>query len=186
MSSFSSPQQNQQRARQIEELVESEILDAKTSNPFLTAREEDQLIRQKRQEEEIQHLTHTLMGLSPTNCGENDRSLEEALQFMEAWKNEFYPVESEEEKKENEEIRRLADEAIKKIQVLGVKFWRDFRSKYGGVIGLSPSQTAIGYCKYHIATFQGKAPYKKHCYVLSGFGLSTEIIQMSYLPTNIV
>jgi hypothetical protein len=177
---------SEQRARQIEELVEAEIQDAKTSNPFLTAREEDQLIRQKKQEEEMKHLTHTLMQVSPTNSGDNDRSFEEAICFMHDWKNEFYPADTEEEIQQNFEMRNLADQAIEKIQMLGLKFFRDFRSNYGGNLGLSPLQTAVAFCKYHIATFQGKSPYKKHCYVLSGFGLSQEIIQASYAPTNIV
>lgn len=170
------------RARQIEELVEETINEARTDNPFLTAREEEQLMRKKRQQEEMQHLTHDLMHLSPTNCGENDRSLEEALDFMNDWKNEFYPVETEEEKKENGEMNELAEKAAEKIRKLGLKFWREFRNRYGGNLGLTPPQTAVAYCKYHIATFQGKAPYKKHCYVLSGCGLSSELIQTSYAP----
>ena len=222
-SSPSSPNQNQsQYAQKVSDLVESEYEEGKRVNPYLTAREEDRILRKQTEEDGMSHLTHNLMKASPTNSGENDRSFEEALSIMEEWKNDTYNTPTEEDasastadkaqkKKKNTsgeddqeaeqpfgapkknllnssaektdaEMNELATQAIEKIRGLGVRFYRDFRSKYGGNLGLSPNQTAVAFCKYHIATLQGKSPYKKHLFTLSGFGLNRDMVEDSYSP----
>ena len=153
----------------IDALVAAEERAARTANPYSAA------VARKRAAdaaaEEAASGCVRAMFASPTNNSGSDRSFDAALATMDMWLDTF------------DANRAVAVRAIARIEELGEKFWGAFRNRFG-ILGLSPQQMSVAYLRSHVATLEARAPFQKHRYMLGGFGLSREVIEVSYSATS--